>query len=327
MPLRIPLETGDQTPLFSAPADINPNFAFGSLGGRWMVLLFFGALANPLARAAHLAVLARREQFDDIDACYFGVSVDPDDRTVRGLKATPPGVRYFYDHDKRVSRLYGVAEEDGGYRPTAFLIDRAMRIAAVEPVERIDALLAAMDQYMRDEALSPAQLMAPVLTVPRVFEPELCQTLIDYYRARGGRPSGVMRNINGMTVGVFDDNMKRRKDVKIDDGDLQDMTRDRIGRRLIPEIPRAFNWRATRIERYMVACYEGTDGGFFNPHRDNNTAGTAHRVFAVTLNLNSEYEGGELVFPEFGPRNYKPPPGGATVFSCSLLHAATPVTS
>ena len=31
-------------------------------------------------------------------------------------------------------------------------------------------------------------------------------------------------------------------------------------------------------------------------------------------------------FPEFGPQTYRPPTGGAVVFSCSLLHEATPVT-
>ena len=39
-----------------------------------------------------------------------------------------------------------------------------------------------------------------------------------------------------------------------------------------------------------------------------------------------EYEGGDLRFPEFGPRTYCPPTCGAVVFSCSLLHEATPVT-
>ena len=52
-----------------------------------------------------------------------------------------------------------------------------------------------------------------------------------------------------------------------------------------------------------------------------------HRRFAVTLNLNDGFEGGELWFQEFGPRRYRPPPGGAAVFSCSLLHEARPVTA
>ena len=75
-----------------------------------------------------------------------------------------------------------------------------------------------------------------------------------------------------------------------------------------------------------MACYPA-GAGWFRPHRDNTTKGTAHRKFAVTINLNAEdYEGGELRFPEFGDRRYRPPTGGAVVFSCSLLHEALPVT-
>ena len=47
----------------------------------------------------------------------------------------------------------------------------------------------------------------------------------------------------------------------------------------------------------------------------------------MSLNLNTgEYEGGLLRFPEFGSQVYTAPAGGAVVFSCSLLHEATPVT-
>ncbi|MET0361438.1 MAG: 2OG-Fe(II) oxygenase, partial [Sphingobium sp.] len=73
--------------------------------------------------------------------------------------------------------------------------------------------------------------------------------------------------------------------------------------------------------------YDAQSGGWFRPHKDNTTMGTAHRRFAVSINLNAEdYDGGELRFPEFGPRTHRPPTGGAIVFSCSLLHEATPVT-
>ena len=81
------------------------------------------------------------------------------------------------------------------------------------------------------------------------------------------------------------------------------------------------------MERYLVACYESEKGGFFRPHRDSTTKGTAHRRFAVTINLNAEeFEGGNLRFPEFGSATYRAPTGGAVVFSCSVLHEATPVT-
>jgi predicted 2-oxoglutarate/Fe(II)-dependent dioxygenase YbiX len=46
----------------------------------------------------------------------------------------------------------------------------------------------------------------------------------------------------------------------------------------------------------------------------------------VSINLNDNFRGGEVMFPEYGGRKYKPPPGGAVVFSCSLLHAVSKVT-
>ena len=76
-----------------------------------------------------------------------------------------------------------------------------------------------------------------------------------------------------------------------------------------------------------MACYSAGEGGHFRSHRDNTTKGTAHRRFAVSINLNpDEYEGGDLCFPEFGTHTYLPPLGGCVVFSCSLMHEAKPVT-
>ena len=34
-----------------------------------------------------------------------------------------------------------------------------------------------------------------------------------------------------------------------------------------------------------------------------------------------------MSFPEYGPKGFKAPVGGAVVFSCSLLHAVSAVTS
>jgi predicted 2-oxoglutarate/Fe(II)-dependent dioxygenase YbiX len=79
------------------------------------------------------------------------------------------------------------------------------------------------------------------------------------------------------------------------------------------------------MERYIVGCYTAEDGGHFRAHRDNTTKGTAHRRFAILINLNAEFEGGEVSFPEYGPRSFRPPQGGAVVFSCSLLHAVSKV--
>ena len=52
----------------------------------------------------------------------------------------------------------------------------------------------------------------------------------------------------------------------------------------------------------------------------------AFRQFALSVNLNAEYEGGYLLFPEFNDHRYRPGIGGGILFSTSLLHEATPVT-
>jgi predicted 2-oxoglutarate/Fe(II)-dependent dioxygenase YbiX len=135
-----------------------------------------------------------------------------------------------------------------------------------------------------------------------------------------------MRDVDGKTVGVLDD-FKRRRDVNIADEELRRQLMLRLRRRLLPEIKRVYQFEATRLERYLVACYDAAEGGYFRPHRDNESLATAHRRFAVSINLNAEaFEGGDLRFPEFGPRTYRPPTGGAVVFCCSLQHEATPVT-
>ena len=135
-----------------------------------------------------------------------------------------------------------------------------------------------------------------------------------------------MRDVQGKTVKIVDHLHKRRKDVEVEEQQLRDAIAWRIRYRLNPALTRAFAFEPTRMERYIVACYEA-GAGHFRPHRDNTTKGTAHRQFAVTINLNSEdYDGGDLRFPEFGPRTYRASTVGAIVFSCSLLHEATPVT-
>jgi predicted 2-oxoglutarate/Fe(II)-dependent dioxygenase YbiX len=92
-------------------------------------------------------------------------------------------------------------------------------------------------------------------------------------------------------------------------------------------IRRTFGWQARHIERYLICRYGAEDQGFFRAHRDDVTAGSAHRKFAVSINLNADdHDGGDLRFPEFGRRTYRPSTGGAAVFSCNLLHEATPVT-
>jgi hypothetical protein len=118
---------------------------------------------------------------------------------------------------------------------------------------------------------------------------------------------------------IVDHGHKRPRDQEIEDSELRRICMVAIHDRLVPEIQKAFQFRATRMERHIVACYDAADNGHFRAHRDNTTKGTAHRRFAVSLFLNTgEYDGRFLSFPEFGRQLYSAPVGGAVVFGCSL---------
>jgi predicted 2-oxoglutarate/Fe(II)-dependent dioxygenase YbiX len=93
-------------------------------------------------------------------------------------------------------------------------------------------------------------------------------------------------------------------------------------------ILQVFHTRIVQIEALRIGCYDAALGGCFRRHRDNTTRYTAHRQFALSLNLNDskEYDGGALRFPEFGRQLYRPSAGGVVIFSCALLHEATLVT-
>ena len=331
----IPLTPGEPAPWFAARSSNNPRFQFDTVAGRYVVLCFFESAGAPASRQILDDIFAARERFDDDRACFFGVSVDPEDERLGRVAQQLPGVRYFWDFDRAVSRLFGAETQpaDSGtqYRRFTLVLDPRLRAVAMIPFDHPEThatrLCTLLDGLPAIGPPAPAAVQAPILVVPRVFEPEFCRELIRIYDRHGGQESGFMREVDGKTVQIMDYGHKRRRDQEITDEQIRQAAMVRINSRLIPEVHKAFQFCATRIERYIVACYESTTGGHFRAHRDNTTKGTAHRRFAVSLNLNTgEYEGGNLRFPEFGPQTYTAPAGGAVVFSCSLLHEATPVT-
>lgn len=313
---------GEPAPYFRAASPSNPRFAFSSVAGRFILLVFLPLEPGP--RDAALATLAAlKPSLGDGTCAAFGVLRDP---TLFDKARDQGALRWFFDPEGEVSRLYGALDADGQAHPRWILLDPSLRVVTNVPIEAAEAVAREVRALPAPDDHAGVPIHAPVLIVPRVLEPELCRRLIQLYDDDGGERSGVMREVDGRTVGVVDD-FKSRSDAFIQDEGVRQALRTRIARRLLPEIERAFQYKVTRIERYIVACYDAEEGGYFRPHRDNSTAGTAHRRFAVSINLNAEeFEGGDLRFPEFGQRTYRPPTGGAVVFSCSLLHEATPVT-
>ena len=331
------LAPGDPAPWFRQRSTSNPTYTFDTVAGRYVVLCFFGSAADPAAQAALRAVDVHRALLDDMRACFFGVSLDPADAESGRVRENLPGIRFFWDFDHTVSRLYGAVSADtSGDVPAVemrrfwLLLDPALRVVASIPFAPDGSDGKAVFELLRrlppPGGAAGAELPVPVLWLPNVFEPELCQTLIAAYERHGGEESGFMRDVDGQTKLIHDHWHKRRRDFIVEDADLIKTIQNRVLRRIRPEIKKVHHFDATRMERYLVACYRAEDSGHFRPHRDNTTKGTAHRRFAVSINLNDGFEGGDLSFPEFGPREFRPPVGGAVVFSCSLMHAVSAVT-
>ncbi|TVQ18443.1 MAG: 2OG-Fe(II) oxygenase [Leptolyngbya sp. DLM2.Bin15] len=326
------LSIGEPAPWFVAPTSSNPKYHFGSVAGRYVLLSFLRSSQDSDSQIVLESIAQHREVFDDHNCCFFGVSTDLEDQLQGRLIEQIPGIRFFWDVNCSLSQQFGVIDKTGHYHSCTYLLDERLRVLAVLPIQpqphtHIPQLLDIVAD-LPDLPQGSAAVQAPVLIIPRIFEPELCQALIAYYDQRGGEVSGFMRDVGGKTVQILDSSFKRRQDEEILDQNLRNAAMFRIHDRLVPEIAKAFQFQATRIERHIISCYDSVTGGFFRPHRDNTTRGTAHRRFAVSLNLNTgAYDGGLLRFPEFGRQTYSAPAGGAVVFSCSLLHEATPVTA
>ena len=287
------------------------------------MLLAFLPYPGPERDAALKLIQDNRQHFGDDERLFFGVL--PDRASLENAPGDLPW-RWFLDEDGDLRRLYKAVDEAGELRPMWIAIDPSQRILGSAPIDRGPNVVRNFIAGSRPDGPAPMPNHAPVLIVPRIFEPELCRQLIDLYHAEGGKPSGVARERDGVVYHALD-NFKRRSDATVEDEELKTALRARLSLRLLPEIEKAFGFAATRIERYIVACYDASDGGYFRAHRDNTTPATAHRKFACSINLNAEeFEGGDLCFPEFGLRTYRPPTGGAVVFSCSLLHEARSVT-
>jgi predicted 2-oxoglutarate/Fe(II)-dependent dioxygenase YbiX/peroxiredoxin len=319
------IRLGDPVPWFSAPLLTGGSFNLHVDAGRWVVLCFLGSSANGRMKADFEALQREADLFDEDRMVLRGVFTSPPYDIGKYTGASGKALSVIADFDGALSRSFGAFEV-----PRTIVLDPMLRAVADIPwdypqghAETVRGILRGLPS-VDDSAGVP--MTAPVLIVPRVFSFELCDFLIKFYEQQGGRDSGFMLDVDGKTATVLDYSLKRRKDLIVSAPEIRDIIRDQVVRRLIPEVERYFQFRATRMDRYLVACYDSALGGHFYRHRDNLNAGAEYRRFAVSINLNHDYEGCDLVFPEFGRKTYRPPGAGAVVFSSAALHQVTPVT-
>lgn len=331
------LTVGDHAPNFAIPNTEGHYLKLTEIAGKPMVLFFYASDEIEACQEIAGDFKNLMPALNEFDLQIYGISPDaPESRKIFAEKNCLPFV-LLSDLQRKVSEQYGVCFADSKepsltiYSRIAFLLDSNLRIVKIYHLKNVStwaiALLADLKELPREEPRH-LTMQAPVLLIPNVLSPEFCRELINVWHTKGNEDSGFMRSVGEKTVGYIDYQSKRRRDHFVRDLQLQAILNKIIVARITPEIEKAFHYQITRQERYKIACYDGSLGGFFRPHRDNTTGGTAHRRFAMSLNLNvEEYEGGYLRFPEYAPHLYKPDTGSAIIFSGSLMHEATPVTS
>lgn len=306
------LNPGERAPDFVLSSGGRPTRFYGYAGGEPLAVVFpppeaGDATAALLERLGDLASVVVSSRESDLGA----------------------GVPVFVDEEGKVTEAYGAAEGAG----RIVVLDANLRVLDTVDADRShpygpELAAPALDAVSKLPPLEPRRItaQAPVLLVPRVLTPSDCTELVELW-GRENEETGVEASEYEGRANVRRSELKRRRDHIVQDDRVMKLLVATVGRRVMPEVRRAFSFPATRFEGFKIVRYDAESGGFFRPHRDNLSPATAHRRFALTLNLNEEYEGGELRFAEYGPMTYRPAAGEALLFSCSLLHEVTEVTA
>lgn len=223
----------------------------------------------------------------------------------------------------------GFGAGGGVVRLRAIVLDPNQRVAASFDSRVLPAAaeaMAAIAASVRADGGAGQRLdtpMAPVLILPRVFEPDFCTQVIRLWSKGDHSDSGVSSRYGNVNVAE----LKRTEDYTVVEPMMQKAISDRLAYRIGPELGKVFAFdRQFTFDSHVVLSYSAEGKHFFGAHRDNGAPTTADRAFAVSLNLNDDFDGGELVFPEYAAVRVSPPAGAAAVFSCSLLHQVLPVT-
>ena len=311
-----PFTPGDAIPDIAMPGrDGRPvQLFFQEIAGRTLALWRTGADVTAEAVAEAEQLLA---SFAEADACLIHLVVGA---MPKDVPAPQGALTQIFDPKNQITHLFGL--EKAGI----VLIDRNRRFVGAFAGQDGQHALAFCRQSLAREKGGVISQQAPVLLIPSIFDEADLAALLAYWE---GNEKSLVNNVARSDAGNTYDGpqIKRRSDTPIQDRNLFAMVRTRVERRVFPEMLKAFQCEIARMEMPRIGCYDSAVLGEFKRHRDNTTPYTAHRKFALSINLNGGYEGGAVGFPEYGRAVYSPSAGGGVVFSCSLLHEAQPVTN
>lgn len=297
---------------------------FDMSGGRFNLLLFCSTLNTPTITETLDAIQANPPPAGPPNCSVFIVCSGTINATDADLQKRYPHCVFFFDCDHKVHKLFGIPPN----APTQWVIVNPM-LHVAERMPHTPQIWQTLHTWVSQQQAIPLGMECPVpaLVLPHVLEPEFCAALMHYYQTHDAQPSPILfADRDGNPQRVIAPDFKRRHDCFLRDKHLIEGLQARVIRRAVPAIFKVFRFQASRMERLLISAYHAEDQGFFGPHRDNTVSSSAHRQFAISINLNSDFDGGRLFFPEFSLQEFSAPAGGAIIFSCALLHAVTPVT-
>ena len=311
------------------------NLADDHLSGHYLLLVFLGDPASDTTKPLLRSLADLSEQIEAANATVIAVSASSDAAQNRALKRetgfewpividAPGGIFASYGLHKgqdKVSRLVMVTP----FRQVRTWFDMDTNASAT-----LDKIMDILNDSQAAEELRWSPPHAPVLMVPNVLSPEECGKLVESvetdtpFMVRRPQPGEIAGNYK---IPVYEYDRQDRVDLIIKDQNTVQFLDERLFGRVTPMIKKAFSFDVTRREDLHIARYVGKREGHAIGHRDNTSPPGAHRRFALSMSLNDDYEGGEIVFNEFSPRGYRVPAGTAMVFSSSLLHEVKETTS
>src|SRR4029450_7309044 len=165
------------------------------------------------------------------------------------------------DPDGRAAGAYRT-----GGNPTAFLLDPNLRVRATLPfadgARAPPAVAELVTELVWDDRQPPEiTTQAPLLLVPDVLDPEQCAELIAVWEQQGHSQTGVESAKGGGRGEQLNAQLKRRHDHVVGDPQRSRELATTIGRRVLPELSKAFAYRARRFEGFKIACSQADCSG------------------------------------------------------------------
>jgi peroxiredoxin len=224
------------------------------MAGKKLVVLF---LADPRtsAASAHLREFAQLYDAQSPYCRIYGITATPPEVNRCALEETLP-FSLLSDVKGQVFRGLDI---DPGARAalTVLIADEDCRILRIDRnADAADYAAGVLRFFQNLPKPEPRQLghFAPILYIPKVFEPGFCEALIAFYEREGGAPSPSYVEEAGEPRFLYGGS-KVRHDCQISDAEMIAAITRRISRRVLPGILKAFTRRVTGIEKFKIGCY------------------------------------------------------------------------